>query len=360
MQVASQAGMSIAAVRVLRLALGTALALWFSQVAAWELSFVAPVFTIVILSLPRPVLAFGNGIKFVLVLSLAIYAGLVLLPLLIYQPAVGVLLLALALFWSFYFAATGGSPVLATFVTIGLALMTAIGTESVDGFLGLAKGVSINALIGIVFVWLAFAILPDSMAHDMKQDAGRASPSAAPPSDFAMARRSALRSLAIVLPVCLWLLLSSGSAAFAPVMIKVASMGQQATAAGARQASRSLLWSTVIGGIGAIIAWQILRLWPSLLMYTLLVGLAGLIIAPRIFKDQGSSPEGPTWSYGYLTLIVILAPAVLDGMGGSSADVRFWERMVMFAGATLYGVVAVYVFDAFWPERCRDARTSAD
>ncbi len=50
-------------------------------------------------------------------------------------------------------------------------------------------------------------------------------------------------------------------------------------------------------------------------------------------------------------MIVILAPAVMDAASGSSADVAFWSRLFMFAMATLYGVAAVYVVDAFRPVR---------
>ena len=46
--------MSIASVRILRMALGTALSMLFSQIVNWPLSFVAPVLTMFILSLPLP------------------------------------------------------------------------------------------------------------------------------------------------------------------------------------------------------------------------------------------------------------------------------------------------------------------
>ena len=352
-------GMNIASIRILRLALGAGLAMWFSQAAAWDMSFIAPVFAIVLLATPLPALSLQSGLKFVLALTLAIYSGLFLLPFLVYQLGVGILLLTLVLFWSFYFPAKGGSAIIGTFVTIGLTLTVAIGSTSIDGFLQLAAGVSVNALLGIAFVWLAHALLPDSMAQVSPQSSGPASIPTASPPDLATARSHALRSLVIVFPVCLLVLLSSNGAAYAAVMIKVASMGQQTSTQGTAQAARSLLGSTVIGGIGAIIAWQVLSLWPSLLMYTLLIGLAGLLIGPRIFKDQGMHPNGATWSYGYVTMIIILAPAVLDGMGGSDAGTSFWQRLIMFIGATLYGVIAVYVFDAFWPKRSRQAKAEA-
>ena len=48
-------------------------------------------------------------------------------------------------------------------------------------------------------------------------------------------------------------------------------------------------------------------------------------------------------------MLVILAPAVMDGSGGDAAGVKFWDRLLMFGGTTLYAVIAVYVVDAFRP-----------
>ena len=55
-----------------------------------------------------------------------------LLPALLDYPLVGLILLVLALFWSFYFTATGGSAVVGSLATVGIALSTAVG--SVSGF----------------------------------------------------------------------------------------------------------------------------------------------------------------------------------------------------------------------------------
>ena len=70
--------MTIAQVRILRLALGTALSLWFSQAVGWQMSFIAPVFTLLVLSLPLPVLKLKQGIAFVAVLAVALYSGMLL------------------------------------------------------------------------------------------------------------------------------------------------------------------------------------------------------------------------------------------------------------------------------------------
>lgn len=338
--------MDIASVRILRMALGTALSMWFSQIVAWPLSFVAPVFTMFMLALPIPALKLGNAIKFVLVLAVCAYAGLALLPFILNQRMVGIGLLTVALFHSFYFTAKGGSPILGTFATVGLAIATSVGTVSIDAVLAVVNGLIVGAVAGMAFLYIAHAALPDSLATPVGGKPPTPPEKTAP--DLAVARRSAWRSLVVVMPVIIWFLLSSASASYAAVMIKVSSMGQQAGLDQTRQAARSLLASTVIGGTGAIIAWNVLTLWPSLTMYVLLIGLTGLVMGPKIFAGPGMHPKGATWSYAYLTMIVIIAPAVLDGQGGSSADAAFWSRLWMFVLATLYAVVAVFVFDTLW------------
>ena len=39
-----------------------------------------------------------------------------------------------------------------------------------------------------------------------------------------------------------------------------------------------------------------------------------LLVGPRAFQDSGLGLNGPMWSYAYLAMIVILAPAVTDGV----------------------------------------------
>ena len=171
------------------------------------------------------------------------------------------------------------------------------------------------------------------------------------PIPLAVARRNAMRSLSIVLPITLWFLVSAASASNMAVMIKVAAMGQEAANQKAGDAAKSLIMSTLIGGAAAVIGWNVLSIWPSLSLYTLLIALAGLVFGPRIFSGRGLQADGATWSYGFLTMIVVLAPAVLDGDFGSSADARFYDRLLMFVWATLYGVGAIYIFEAFWPKQ---------
>jgi hypothetical protein len=70
---------------------------------------------------------------------------------------------------------------------------------------------------------------------------------------------------------------------------------------------------------------------------------------PPISVDTIS--DRATWSYGYLTMIVVLAPAVMDTQAGAAAGAAFWTRLQMFVWATIYGTGAVFVFDTLWPRK---------
>jgi len=183
---------------------------------------------------------------------------------------------------------------------------------------------------------------PDGTTPQMKPP----QPERPPP---AVAGRNALRALAVTLPMALLFLFMSGSPSYTVVMIKVATMGQQATADHSKAMATSLISSTLWGGLAALIAWQVLSIWPSLLMYTLLVGLAGLVFGRWIFKGPAIHPRLQMAQYAYLTMIVILAPAVLDGITSSGAGAAFWSRGLLIMLTAIYGTVAVRVFDAFWP-----------
>jgi hypothetical protein len=254
-------------------------------------------------------------------------------------------MVALALFYSFYFTASGGSPVLGTFITVALTITVTIGSVSIDALVLVVQALTINAAIAMLFVWLAHFLLPDLPAES--SPAPQVDAPSKPPAHEA--RRNAFRAFCIVFPLALVFLFSSASAGYTVIMIKVAAMGQQATADKSRAMGRSLLLSTLWGGLGAIIGWNVMSVWPSLTLYVLLIALAGLLFGRQIFQVSKTPDEASMWSYALLTLIVILAPAVTDSP--LTDGIGFWSRLFLFVVIAVYGNVAVAIFDAFWPPR---------
>jgi hypothetical protein len=155
--------------------------------------------------------------------------------------------------------------------------------------------------------------------------------------------------LVVVMPLVIWFLFSSSSIAYVAIMIKVASMGQQANSDTRREMGRSQIASTLWGGLAAVIAWQLMSIWPSLLMYGLTISIAALFFGPRIFSGNGMNPKAGMWSYAFLTTIIILAPALLDGQTADGAGSAFYSRLLVFIVIAVYGTLSVAIFDAFWP-----------
>ena len=350
-------GANIASRRILRLALGVTLSMAFSQIINWPMSFISAVFTMFLLALPLPAPSLKAGIKFILALVLPAYAGMLLLPFLEYARWSGILMVVLALFGSFYYSARGGSPVMGMFMTVGITLVVTVGSVSADIMFVVVNGVAVGAVAGMGFVFVAHALLPD-LPSPQKSTVAKKPPPAPTPSRET-ARRNAMRSLAVVLPLAIIFLFSSSSASYVVVMIKVASMGQQANA----EVSRSMGWeqieSTLLGGIGAVVAWQLMSIWPSLLMFCLLIGLACLIYGRRIFQGPGMHRKGGMWSYALLTMIILITPAVMDSQGGSNAGAAFYSRLGLFVVIAIYGTASVAVFDTFWHDK-KSMVTSVD
>ena len=328
----------LAARRILRLAFGTALSLLVSQLFSWPLAFIAPVFTMFLLALPMPAPNIRQGLGMVLLVVLPMVASLGLVPLLLHARWAGILLVALAFWFVFRFTAGGGSPLLGTFMTIGLALVVTVGSVNQDVLVLLISAMSGNVLAGVAFVLVAHWALPDLPAAMLR------GPPRRPARDGAAAARNATRSLVITLPLILLFLFSSASAAYVPVMIKVASLGQQASTAESRAMGLSLLSSTFWGSVWAVVVWWLLRIWPSLILYTLAVAIAGLLFGRRIFQGPAVHPDFSKWAYAFLTMLVLLGPAVTDSL--ASDGVAFVQRLGLFMLIAAYGTAAVAVFDA--------------
>jgi hypothetical protein len=135
--------------------------------------------------------------------------------------------------------------------------------------------------------------------------------------ESAESRKTAMHAMVIVFPVALFILFSPNSPSYIVLMINLASMDQQASTEQSRRLGISRLESTLWGGAGAVIGWQLLALWPSLIFFSLLMALACLLYDRGIFQGPALHPKAQMWSYA---LVVLLVPAVSNSLAGSDAS----------------------------------------
>lgn len=342
--------------RALRLAVGTTLALLYAEWVNWNSAYLTAVLAATILALPLPAPSLRSAASFVVSLGIALVTGLCLLWPIHYMPVAGVTLIALGLFGIFYYGARGGNPIIVAFMTIGLAVVPALGSESIDGAVTITQSLVKSTVCALLFVWIAHAIFPEPPETRSQVAAMLAAKARAPKPARAEASHAALRAIFVTFPVLLFFLGVPDTSKYLVVLIKSATLGQQASVGSTAKTAKSMFLSTLIGGLGSMVIWSVLRIWPSLLIYLLLVLLVGLVFGRRVFGGRGLAADGSMWSYAFVTLLVILGPAVVATPdSGDPADFRFSLRIFLFLIVTVYGIAAVFLFDVFTGRFDREA-----
>ncbi|HEY6609863.1 MAG TPA: DUF2955 domain-containing protein [Pseudomonas sp.] len=321
--------------RALRLASGTALCLAVSFGLGLPLPFIAPLFALFLLAkLDRP-LSLKAGLGLTLVVMLTTGCGLLLIPLLRHAAFSGVLLVGLCLFLAFRHGLSGGNNLVATFLVIGLTMISAAGTAD----FGLALLV-ISALVqGLL---LAVLMLP--VGHWLFPDpAGAQAPPAEPALPAEAAGWVALRAALVVLPA--WLLALIDPASYMAIILKAVSLGQQSSTATVRNAARELIGSTLLGGLLAILFWWALGLFVHLWMFFLWMLLFGLLVARKLYGLRPTRQSPGFWLNSLVTMIILLGLSVQDSANGDDVYSAFAVRMGLFIAISLYACLMVYLLD---------------
>ena len=339
--------------RILRLAIGVTLALAISQAINWSANAIAPIITAGLLTLPLPAPSLRLALAIVGKILLSLVVGVVLLVPAVEQPMLGLLLVGGLLFAASYAASLSKiGPLDFTLLSMGLLIIPALGATNIHLGIGAAQGVFLSSLAVFPCIWVAYAILPEPLFHKIP----------VPPPAFDSQRDAAvhaLRPVVVVMPVYLWFFLGNDTYLYAVVLLKAVLIAQQAENAKGWQLAKDELLATVLGGTMAVIIWELLSIWPTLLWYVVLTFLSALIMGQRIFGDKGGQASAHMWGYAFTTSIVINASAVLTADSFNDQDMtgdeRYFMRIWMFVFVTVYGMIAVYLVDE-WIERRRRRR----
>lgn len=317
--------------RVFRLACVMALALAVSYGMGMTLPFLAPLFALILTATPaRPL-----GLRGLATLSLAVLAtfglGLALAPMLISYPVSAVLIAAVGIYVSCYLAVNVGKGLVATLLIMGITMVSAAGTVST----AIATGV-IGALIGaigiaIVCQAIVYALFPEDPVSE--DHAAQTTPVGSTEGWIA------LRATLVVLPA--YLLALTDPTLYLPVIMKSATLGQQASGVALKGAGRELLGSTALAGVLAIGFWCALGISVNLWMFFLWMLLVGVFCASRLYGVVQTRFTPSFWQNALLTMLILLGSAVQDSTSGKDVYEAFLIRMSLFVGVAVYAWLAV-------------------
>jgi len=330
-------------VAVLRFALGVTAAVALAFGFAWPMGFLTPVLVAKLLGTPgfRPavaiVLGMLGGIAIGLGLGLAIA-----LPLNAY-PLVQLLVVTLALFRIFHASAGGAPGFPVTMMLIGVTALPLLVMESPALAVDFAGGFLMLGAAAMTIVGLAHALLPDPPVG-----AAPAAPVAVD-RDPAMRARQAAISTAVVLPLLL-LMFSLKLTGSVLVLAFVAILAQQPGLREGVKSGLALLVGNALGGVAAIIGYELLVIAPSYGFLLALTMLVALRAGARLF---GGDPRAPLWGMAFSTFLILIGGSTAPT--GGEADTSFYGRMFQIFLAATYIVGAFAALEPWLaPRRDRD------
>lgn len=315
-------------------------------VAAWaysiDLSFgYLPVtLTAGLMMTPMPAPSLRLAVELLAKLCLWMLFGLVLIVPVQHMRVLGLALVALMIFAVFYTEAQGRLTVLDSTLMMVAVLVVLMSGASIDASFDMAKGVAKGAPLMFVAAWIAYAVFPESVIDRVPR-------TTLMEGDAVDRALFALRPVLVVMPVLVFLLASDNSTRYLTVAMKTVQIAQQANMGRSRQYLADINFATIVGAVAGLVIFALLKIWPSLFWYLLLIALSMLIFGWRMsLGPRGVAPDSYRWGYAGVTSLTLLGPVLLkDDFTSDDPDTRFYIRVLMFLAVSAYASVALHAFD---------------
>jgi len=320
--------------RILRFAVGTTLGSGLAYLIGFDLPFLVPILVAMLLGSPAPCPGLRKALAFVVPVAMGAFLGVILTRYFLKNQVIFLLMEFLVLYRIFYALAGGAAPLRMVWLLIAALIIPLMGQASMGLSIGVAWGLVKGTVIAILAVWASFGLLPDPPAESPSGAGGLdAKPAREVPPPAARAAY-ARRSLIVVYPVVMvFFYLSLYSYAVIIVYIGLLSL-LPSFAAGWKQ-GKGMITGNLIGGVVAIVFYNLLTVYPELVMFLLLTLVVGLTFGDVIFSTR---PIAPTIKTAF-NAVMLLVGGSLTGSGSNAAS-NFYVRIAQIMLAVVYVAVA--------------------
>jgi hypothetical protein len=235
------------------------------------------------------------------------------------------MLALLGLFFANYATLNLGKPPIGALLTLGIALISAMGLMGSGVAPMIIQALCVNILVAVVCQWVVYPFFPEETGPP---------PPPPPPSEPAQSSWLALRATLIVYPS--YLLVLTNPAAYAAIIMKSVALGQQTEATDVKVAGRELLGSTLMAALLAILMWFGLKLAPNLWMFGLWTLAFSMFVIAKFYGVLPSKFSPSFWQNVLVTLFIFIGPAVGDTESGKDPYKASAIRLALFVGVTIY------------------------
>lgn len=321
----------------LRLILGVVVSVAIAFGINWPFAFIMPVFVAKFLSSGKPKTPFKKLALIFLILVSAIVLGGLLTRLLMPFPAVFILIITLLIFWISYWNNSGGNDFVVTMLLVGLTAMPVLGV--IDQRLAqlFTSGFLFSCFVSLVITMIMHEVIPDQKQQPIEhQNASKENieldDEGEPLPEKSVRVKLALLSTLMIMPVVGFFLASQSTALL--VLVFVALLAQKPDLVAGVKGSKALLLGNTIGGLVAILIYNLLQVAPTFTFLLLLFALAVGVLTKYIFSGK---PAAPLYAMALGTIIILIASA---SSGAADADEKFYARIMQIGCACGYIIFA--------------------
>jgi len=249
-------------------------------------------------------------------------------------PIILILVIFLILFMVYYSKHKLMNANVKIWLLISILLVPNIAVQS----FALAQIISLN-LIGlaikcVICVWICYYLFPvenTEMKSDVKPVTEKVSYSR---QDYI---RALVRTMVIMPVVLLFYFFNLSSALL--VLIFIAMLSMQAGFGADFKAGKALIIGNLIGGILAIVIYEVFTLIPLLTFFILSVLFMGLTLGKKLFSGI---PAAPLFGMAFSTFLLIIGSST---GGDDTANSKVWVRVLQIMMSVVYVAVSFGFID---------------
>ncbi|MEX0275818.1 MAG: DUF2955 domain-containing protein [Flavobacteriaceae bacterium] len=312
---------------ILRCLFGVTLSLVTATSLGYAIPHITAVFALMFLEVGKRPLGTKKEILVVLAIGVLGYFGVLVGNYLIDYPLVILPILALVIFWSFRWVSV---PLVVRLLFLMLTVLIPF-ISMKAAILGdvLLLAMLLNLIVALVMVRLSFFLFPwqeSETTEYFKEEKKQAS------SLDLNLDKLAFNGMIVLFPlVFLFYLFNANIAILTLVFVLI--LGLDPFIYRSKKGT-ALLLANVIGGVAGILAYNVLVVAPSYLLYILLVLSIGFFFAINLFSGKKIAP---VFKIGFNTFFVVMGTI---STSSNEAGNTLWERLLQIGLAILYVTMA--------------------
>lgn len=317
--------------RILRFTIGMTLAVGITAIFNWPLAYVAPVFLAKFLvdrQAPTVQTVYELIISMMVTVAIAWFTTVGLTQ----YPSLLMPLIAVLMVWSYYLFTDPKWNFFATIMLMACLLVPYMAIIDPGAGMYVGMGLSGAGIVAVVLFALLHIFYPD-LAPERDQH-GEAQQSK---SERLF---ESCKALLLSFPVICYFYAFEVSGAIL-TMIFIALLSLQTAGKKSVKISMFMLLTNIIGGIIAILIYNVVTFVPVIGFYLAIIFLVSLIFSQKMY----SMPDkAPIFSTIYSTLLVLVSSTMAST--GKDVDTNFYLRIVQIGIACIYLVIISYFIDS--------------